>query len=81
MQRRLLIAGLALALMLTCAQAQLGQVPGQLGQVPGANVGANTSKAEQQEQKAVKPKADEKAYNSALGNIPDKRYDPWRGVR
>jgi hypothetical protein len=78
MQRRLLIAGLALALMLTCAQAQLGQVPGQL---PGANVGANASKAEQQGQKAVKPKADEKAYNSALGNIPDKRYDPWRGVR
>jgi long-subunit fatty acid transport protein len=74
MQRRLLIAGLALALMLTSAQAQLGQVP-------GANVGANASKAEQQGQKAVKPKADEKAYNSALGNIPDKRYDPWRGVR
>lgn len=74
MQRRLLIAGLALALMLTYAQAQLSQVP-------GANVGQNVSKAEQQGQKAVKPKADEKAYNSALGNIPDKRYDPWRGVR
>jgi hypothetical protein len=73
MQRRLLIAGLALALMLTCAQAQV--------QFPGANAGANAKKAEQQEQKAVKPKADEKAYNSALGNIPDKRYDPWRGVR
>jgi hypothetical protein len=77
MQRRLLIAGLALALMLTCAQAQIGG--GQI--LPGANVGANASKAEQQGQKAVKPKADEKAYNSALGNIPDKRYDPWRGVR
>lgn len=61
--------------MLTCAQAQIGG--GQI--IPGANVGANATK--QQEQKAVKPKADEKAYNSALGNIPDKRYDPWRGVR
>jgi len=76
MQRRLLIAGLALALMLTCAHAQLGG-----GQLPGANIGEKASKAEQQGQKAVKPKADEKAYNSALGNIPDKRYDPWRGVR
>jgi hypothetical protein len=28
-----------------------------------------------------KPKPDEKAYNAALKNLPDKQYDPWRGVR
>jgi len=26
-------------------------------------------------------KANDKAYNAALKNLPDKQYDPWRGVR
>jgi hypothetical protein len=26
-------------------------------------------------------KANDKAYNAALKNMPDKQYDPWRGVR
>jgi hypothetical protein len=26
-------------------------------------------------------KSDDKAYNAALKNLPDKHYDPWRGVR
>lgn len=30
---------------------------------------------------APKPKADDKAYGNALGNLPDKKYDPWTGVR
>jgi hypothetical protein len=28
-----------------------------------------------------KTKADDKAYGNALGNLPDKAYDPWKGVR
>lgn len=28
-----------------------------------------------------KPKADDKAYNAALKNLPDKPYDPWQGAR
>jgi hypothetical protein len=30
---------------------------------------------------AAKVKANEKAYNAALHNLPDKNYDPWHGVR
>ena len=29
----------------------------------------------------TKVKANDKAYNAALRNLPDKQYDPWRGVR
>jgi hypothetical protein len=28
-----------------------------------------------------KVKANDKAYNAALRNLPDKQFDPWRGVR
>ena len=28
----------------------------------------------------AKPKADDKAYNSALKSFPDKQYDPWHGI-
>jgi hypothetical protein len=28
-----------------------------------------------------RPKADDKAYRSALKGLPDKQYDPWHGVR
>ena len=27
-----------------------------------------------------KPKVDEKAYDAALKQLPNKPYDPWRGV-
>jgi hypothetical protein len=30
---------------------------------------------------AGKVKANDKAYNAALRNLPDKQYDPWHGVR
>jgi hypothetical protein len=28
-----------------------------------------------------KPKVDDKAYNAALKELPDKQYDAWHGVR
>jgi hypothetical protein len=27
------------------------------------------------------PKVDQKAYHSALDNLPDKKFDPWRNMR
>jgi hypothetical protein len=37
---------------------------------------ANPEKSEQR-----KPKVDEKAYQSALDKMPDKKFDPWQTVR
>jgi hypothetical protein len=44
----------------------------QLGQHAGKAGGA---------EKAAEAKANDKAYNAALHNLPDKQYDPWHGVR
>ena len=70
----------AVATVTTGAQAQVGgqgnqmQNANRVGQRAagsGASVGADGEKA----------KANDKAYNAALKNLPDKQYDPWRGVR
>jgi hypothetical protein len=77
-----LIAGLVLALLTTSAQAQVQSgVPGQI--VPGSNIGRSAEAASEKGNKTdvVKAKANEKAYNAALHNLPDKQYDPWHGVR
>jgi hypothetical protein len=79
---RRLIAGLALvgalAVMMASAQAQQGQGSqmnnaSRVGQHAAAAASASTDDA--------KVKANDKAYNAALKNLPDKQYDPWRGVR
>lgn len=66
---RLLMAALAFALLTASAQAQVG--------------GGRGRQAHQQPEKSgpQKPKLDDKAYNAALRNIPDKKYDAWHGVR
>ena len=73
---RLLVPGItllaALATMPTTAQAQQAQNAAQIGQ----HIAPSNPKTDE-----VKVKANEKAYNSALKNLPDKQYDPWRGVR
>jgi hypothetical protein len=76
---RLLIAGLAMALTMASAQAQSSQ--SQLG--AASQLGQHASRASQQGDKsdAGKLKANDKAYNAALRNLPDKQYDPWHGVR
>jgi hypothetical protein len=80
---RFLIAGFALALMMATAQAQIGSGPGnQMG--PASQVGGNASRTQQkasEKENEQKVKANDKAYNSALRNLPDKKYDPWGGVR
>lgn len=70
---RLLIAALAMILMVASAQAQQA----------GSQLGQHAAKASQQADKneSSKPKVDDKAYNAALRNLPDKHYDPWHGVR
>ena len=81
---RFLIAGFAMALMMATAQAQMsGGGPGnQMG--AASQVGGNASRTQHQaedKQTEQKVKANDKAYNAALRNLPDKKYDPWGGVR
>jgi hypothetical protein len=80
----LLIAGLVVAPMmgLTMVSAQAQMSP-QTAQMQGASaIGQSASRASQQSEVDIqKAKANEKAYNSALKNLPDKQYDPWHGVR
>jgi hypothetical protein len=78
---RFLIAGLALMAMTAVAQAQVGPQGamndnGRIGQ----HAAASNSQADKAAETA-KLKANDKAYNAALRNLPDKQYDPWHGVR
>ncbi len=76
---RLLIAGFALALMMATAQAQTPQMNTMsANQRVGDHASKNLRAGDDKDQK---PKANEKAYNAALHNMPDKQYDPWHGVR
>jgi hypothetical protein len=63
--------------MTASAQAQQGQG----NQMANANrVGQHAANAGSVADDP-KVKANDKAYNAALKNLPDKQYDPWRGVR
>jgi hypothetical protein len=79
---KILVASLALAVLTVAAQAQQ-QGPG-AGMAPGtysaSKIGQSAASNKVHEDSKV-PKANEKAYSSALKNLPDKPYDPWRGVR
>lgn len=68
---RILGAALALTVMTASAQAQMGGMPG------GGHQGNRNQKKPDE---PAKPKADDKAYNSALKGLPDKPYDPWHGI-
>jgi hypothetical protein len=74
-----LVAGLALAALTVVAEAQQG--PNSL--VPGSSrIGqAAAAASDKLNSEGPKVKANDKAYNSALRNLPDKQFDPWRGVR
>jgi hypothetical protein len=78
----ILIAGLTLAAGIVAAQAQ--------GLTPGVSPGTSASQgighhaataSEKASGDETKVKANDKAYSSALKNLPDKQFDPWRGVR
>ena len=76
---RLLIAASAVGFTIASAQAQ---TPNQLA-TNGSQIGEHAHKANKGSSTADpnKQKADDKAYNAALKNLPDKQYDPWHGVR
>lgn len=78
---RFLIAALAMALMMASAKAQIGATPSNpMG--AASRLGNHASQEGHQGDKDdQKPKANDKAYNSALRNLPNKQYDPWHGVR
>ncbi len=76
---RLLIAGLALGLMMASAQAQMTPQNSQMN--AAQQVGAHAGHLSDDKSDGPKAKANDKAYNAALRNLPDKQYDPWHGVR
>jgi hypothetical protein len=74
--RASLVGCLALLMTAAAANAQVGSV------APGSQIGNHAAKVEENSPKSDnKPKANDKAYNAALKNLPDKQYDPWHGVR
>jgi hypothetical protein len=77
------VAGLALAAWTVAAEAQQGPTPGMApGTYSASKIGQSAAAAESKgADQASKVKANDKAYSAALKNLPDKQYDPWRGVR
>lgn len=73
MQRKLLLAGVALALLTGAASAQMP--------MPGISLGHD--KPPPTEEQIAKQKAIDEAYKSANQKIPDKKIvnDPWAAVR
>ncbi len=82
---KLLVATVALGTMaaLGCAvsTASAQMTPQQSQMNNNANVGRHASDANKGASDEPKVKANDKAYSQALRNLPDKQYDPWRGVR
>ncbi len=70
----------AAVLALTMASVQ-AQDAGGMGGMGGMGGGRHHGQQKNAKAAPPKPKADEKAYNSALKGIPNKPYDAWHGVR
>jgi hypothetical protein len=69
-------------LLATLAATTASAQNAQSSQMTNASrVGNHAASAGSQGADEVKVKANDKAYNAALKNLPDKQYDPWRGVR
>ena len=71
---KILGAALALSVMVAGAQAQMSGAPG------GSHQPFDKRNQKSSDRDPPKPKADDKAYNSALKSLPDKQYDPWHGM-
>jgi hypothetical protein len=79
---RLLVGSVALAAIVCAATTASAQTPQQSQINNAANVGRHASDASSKASSdEPKIKANDKAYNAALRNLPDKQFDPWRGVR
>ena len=76
---RWLIAGVALVMTTAFAHAQM--TPQQTMDT-AERIGKGAARGfDDKTPDASKTKANDKAYNAALKVLPDKRYDPWHGVR
>ena len=60
--------------------ARAQNVPGQMNVNAAQKIGAHAEKYGGDDS-GSKAKVNDKAYNAALHNLPDKQYDPWHGVR
>ena len=81
---RLLVGSLALAAVVcaaaTTASAQVNPQQSQMNR--NADIGRHAAEANTRgNSDEPKNKANDKAYNAVLRNLPDKQFDPWRGVR
>jgi len=81
---RVLVGSLALAAVVCAtakpASAQINPQQSQMNR--NADIGRHAADANTKSSSdESKVKANDKAYNSVLRNIPDKQFDPWRGVR
>lgn len=56
-------------------------VPAYAQGMSGGMPGGKGRHGQQQRTEQPKRKADEKDYKSALDKLPDKKFDPWQGVR
>jgi hypothetical protein len=74
---RLIIGAMAAALLTVPTVPAYSQ---QSGAIPKASMQAPPKK-EKDEKTPEQKKAEEKAYNDAVGRIPNQKFDPWRSVR
>jgi hypothetical protein len=63
------------------ALAQMTDGGGTGGGGMGGGKGHRGSQGGQKTDAKPTPKVDEKAYNSALSGIPDRKFDPWKSAR
>jgi hypothetical protein len=74
----------AVAIVALGAAPALAQMMGGGGTGGGGTGGSKGHRGSQESQKTdakPTPKVDEKAYNSALSGIPDRKFDPWKSAR
>ncbi len=74
-----LAAALALAFMTVAAEAQVNPQQTQINSA--AKLGKSAADDGKAGATSTAPKANDKAYDAALKNLPNKQYDPWHGVR
>jgi hypothetical protein len=49
--------------------------------LPAYGQGKGSPPGGDKKQTETKPKIDDSAYKNALGNLPNKKYDPWKDMR
>jgi hypothetical protein len=82
--KRLITTIAAVAMMALGAMPVSAQTMGGGGTGGGSMGGGKGHRGSQEGQKTdakPTPKVDEKAYNSALSGISDRKFDPWKSAR